>query len=211
MVDFTGFEGETARLRLRPYAESDLPAHVELYRREDVVRYIPFGVLDEQGRATAIKRSQKLLWEGDDDSVKLAAFDKETGRLVGDFVMMLRSVEHGNGEVGYVVHPDFHGRGFATEGAGAMLQLAFDELGMRRMVARLDTRNVASAKVLERLGMRLEAHLIKNEFFKGELGDEYDYALLAEEWVSNPTRSLISWKIVAPASESSRASGVHRP
>jgi RimJ/RimL family protein N-acetyltransferase len=205
-VDFTGFQGETDRLLIRPYTTTDLAAHLDLHSRPDVVRFIPWGVQDEAGSRAAIERSQKLVWEGDDDSVKLAGFEKETRRLVGDFVIMLRSVEHGNGEVGYVVHPDFQGRGFATEAAGAMLQLAFDELGMRRMIARLDPRNVASARVLERLGMRREAHLVKNEWFKGELADEYDYALLAEEWESSPTRSLISWKTVAPAPESNRAS-----
>ena len=87
-----------------------------------------------------------------------------------------------------------------------MLQLAFDELGMRRMIARIDARNTASARVLEKLGMRREAHLIQNELFKGEWTDEYDYALLADEWMSNPTRSLISWTTVAPAADSDRAS-----
>jgi len=205
-MDFTGFRGETARMLIRPYAATDLAAYLDLHSRADVVRYIPWDVLDEAGSAAAIERAQKLAWEGDDDAVKLAGFENGTGRLVGDFIIMLRSVEHGNGEVGYVVHPDFQGRGLATEGAAAMLQLAFDELGMRRMIARLDTRNIASVRVLERLGMRREAHLIKNEWFKGELGDEYDYALLADEWASNPTRSLISWKTVAPAAESRRAS-----
>ncbi len=205
-MDFSGFRGETARLRLRPYAATDLTAFLDLHSREEVVRYIPWGVLDEPACVAAIERSQRLGWESDGDAVKLAALDKESGRLAGELIIMLRSVEHGNGEVGYVLHPDFQGRGLATEGAGAMLQLAFEQLGMRRMIARLDTRNVSSVRVLDRLGMRREAHLVKNEWFKGELGDEYDYALLAEEWASRPTRSLISWTTVAPAEESSRAS-----
>jgi RimJ/RimL family protein N-acetyltransferase len=205
-VDFAGFQGETARLRVRPYAAEDLAEHLDLHSREDVVRYLPWDVRDEEACAAAIERSQKLVWADNGDSVNLGAFDKESGRLVGEFIIMLRSVEHGGGEVGYVVHPDFHGRGLAAEGASAMLQLAFDELRMHRMIARLDTRNVASVRVLERLGMRREAHLRQNEWFKGEWSDEYDYALLADEWASNPTRSLISWKTVAPAPANSRAS-----
>lgn len=205
-MDFTGFEGETERLRLRPYSVDDLAVHNDLHRRADVVRYLPWDVRDEAASVAAIKRSQELRWEKNDDSVNLAAFEKATGRHVGEFIIMLRALEHRGGEVGYVVHPDFAGKGYATEGAGAVLQLAFDELGMRRMIARIDARNEASARVLEKLGMRREAHLVQNELFKGEWTDEYDYALLADEWTSNPTRSLISWTTVAPAADSDRAS-----
>jgi len=205
-MDFSGFEGETERLRLRPYAQTDLPAHLDLHSREDVVRYLPWDVRNEKESAAAIERSRQLRWEHDDDSVNLAGFEKASGRLVGEFIIMLRAVDHRGGEVGYVVHPDFAGLGFATEGAGAMLQLAFDELGMHRMIARVDARNGGSGRVLEKLGFRREAHLVKNEWFKGEWGDEYDYALLEEEWASNPSRSLISWKTTAPDSASDRAS-----
>ena len=108
----------------------------------------------------------------------LAARDKETGRLVGDFVLILRSVDHLRGEVGYVLHPDFAGRGLATEGARHMLHIAFDLLGLRRVIGRIDARNVASARVLTKIGMRHEAHLVQNELFKGEWTDEDDFAML---------------------------------
>ena len=63
-----------------------------------------------------------------------------------------------------------------------MLRLAFAELGLHRVVGRLDARNTASAAVLERLGMRREAHLVDNEWVKGEWCSELDYAVLAQEW-----------------------------
>jgi RimJ/RimL family protein N-acetyltransferase len=63
-----------------------------------------------------------------------------------------------------------------------MLRLAFDDLALHRVIGRLDARNTASVAVLERLGMRREAHLVSNEYVKGEWCDEYDYALLADEW-----------------------------
>ncbi len=132
----------------------------------------------------------------------LAAFDADSGRLVGELVLFLRSREHRRGEVGYVLHPDFWGRGLATEGANALLEIAFDTLDLHRVIARLDARNAASAAVLERLGMRREAVLVEHTWFKGEWSTEADYAILQDEWVSRGTRSLISSKTMAPASSS---------
>ena len=63
-----------------------------------------------------------------------------------------------------------------------MLAFAFEELGLHRVVGRLEPRNAGSARVLEKLGMRREAHLVENEWVKGEWQSELIYALLAREW-----------------------------
>ncbi len=63
-----------------------------------------------------------------------------------------------------------------------MLRLGFEELGLRRIVGRCDARNDSSWRLMERLGIRREAHLIENEFVKGEWTDEFDYAMLDREW-----------------------------
>ena len=81
-----------------------------------------------------------------------------------------------------MLHPDFQRRGLATEGASHLLEIAFDTLDLHRVVARLDARNRASAAVLTRLGMRHEAHLVENQLFKGEWGDEDQFAILQREW-----------------------------
>ena len=69
-----------------------------------------------------------------------------------------------------------------TEACRALLPLAFDGLGLHRIIGRIDARNLASANVLRRLGMRQEALLVENEWFKGEWTDEIDFGLLAREW-----------------------------
>lgn len=182
MTDFTGFTAETERLRLRTYTDDDFDAFFDLHRREDVARYLPWHPRDEQAAREALARHQRLTVEVDDQGVTLAGFDKATERLVGDFVLILRSVEHRRGEVGYVLHPDFAGRGLATEGARVMLDIAFEKLGLRRVIGRIDARNQASARVLIKLGLRHEAHLVQNELFKGEWTDEDDFAILHDEW-----------------------------
>ena len=67
----------------------------------------------------------------------------------------------------------------------ALLGLAFDDLGLHRVIARVDARNDASARLARRLGMRQEAYLVRNEWFKDEWTDELDFALLEEEWAGH--------------------------
>jgi RimJ/RimL family protein N-acetyltransferase len=80
------------------------------------------------------------------------------------------------------VHPDHQGLGYATEMARPLLRIAFEDLGLHRVTGALDARNAASARVLEKLGMRREAHLVENAFVKGEWQSELIYAILATEW-----------------------------
>jgi RimJ/RimL family protein N-acetyltransferase len=118
----------------------------------------------------------------DDDSLSFAVELKATGEMVGDALLVLVSAEHRTGEIGYVFNPEYHGRGYATESAELLLRLAFEEFGMHRVIARLEPRNEASVRLLERLGMRREAHFVENELVKGEWQSELVYALLDREW-----------------------------
>jgi RimJ/RimL family protein N-acetyltransferase len=83
-----------------------------------------------------------------------------------------------------VFGPTHSGNGYATEASRALLDLAFGPLDWHRVVARIEARNTASAAVLERLGMRREAYLRENEWFKGGWSNEADYAVLASEWLN---------------------------
>ncbi|WP_306770606.1 GNAT family N-acetyltransferase [Pantoea sp. 18069] len=93
-------------------------------------------------------------------------------------------------EVGYIFHPDFACKGYATEAVGAMLGLGFEALDCHRIFARLDALNAGSVGVVERLRMRREAHLIQNDRFEGVWGDEYIYAMLMRLAFRTCLRSL---------------------
>jgi RimJ/RimL family protein N-acetyltransferase len=129
----------------------------------------------------ALKVSSTAL-EQEGDTLDLAAVLREDGRLVGDITLIWRSAAHRQAEVGFVFHPDHHGHGLATEAAAALLRLGFEELGLHRIYGRLDARNAASARVLEKLGMRREAHLVENEWVKAEWTDEAIHGMLDREW-----------------------------
>ena len=111
----------------------------------------------------------------------------ETGEPIGDVQLTWTSRQHRQGEIGYIVHPAHTGHGYATEAAALMLRLGFEELGLHRVEARLDARNLASARVLERLGMRREACLVQTRFVRGEWTDELVYAILQDEWRARTT------------------------
>ena len=174
---------ETERLLLRPFTTADLSALYAYQSRDDVTRYLLWDVRTEDQVREALEtkiRATAIVSEG--DFLALAVELKETGAVIGDFTLELFSREHGGGELGYIIHPDHHGRGYATEGGRAMLSIAFDELGLHRVIGRLEPRNAASARVLEKLGMRREAHFVENEYLKGEWQSEAVYAILDREW-----------------------------
>ena len=170
---------ETSRLRLRRFVAGDLEALHAIQSREEVTRWLYWSArsLDEVREMLA---SHMALSPA--SGVVLAVELEETGELIGHVNLSLGPPEHRQGEIGFVLDPRHQGRGYATEAAAALLALAFETYGLHRVTGRLEPRNAASARVLERLGMRREAHLIENEWVKGEWQSELIYAVLAREW-----------------------------
>ena len=93
-----------------------------------------------------------------------------------------RKVERAMAELGFSVHPDHHGQGLAREAAEAMLRVAFEDYGLHRVIGRCHAANDASSGLMRRLGMRQEAHFVRNEMIKGEWTDELVFAILRDEW-----------------------------
>ena len=178
----------TERLALRPLTTDDIDALLAYRGRADVCRYLPFEPMTADVlRARLAADLGRTELTDEKQGLTLGAERLDTGALIGDVVLFFQSREHAGGEIGYVFAPEVHGQGFATEACTAMLDLAFGPLGLRRVVARLDARNSDSARLAARLGMRLEAHFISNELFKGEWTDELVYAVLADEWQARRT------------------------
>jgi RimJ/RimL family protein N-acetyltransferase len=174
---------ETERLTLRAFRTEDVDAVHDTRSRPDVVRYLYGDVQTrEQVEITIAERLSQTSLAEDGDVLALAAERRADGRVIGDLTLALRSVHHGQVEIGFVFHPDAQGQGFAREGASALLEIAFGPVGAHRVYGRTDGRNDASAGLMRRLGMRQEAHFRHNELFKGEWGDELYFAILADEW-----------------------------
>ncbi len=177
----------TERLLLRAFVPGDLGAVRAMQTDEDVVRYLEWGPRSPEEIVESLrKKIAATAIHGQDDVLSLAAVLPDTGELVGDLVLHCVSEVDERGEIGFIVPPTHQGKGYATEAARTLLRIAFHEVGFRRVVGQVESRNVASARVLEKLGMRLEAHFVENVFVKGEWQDEMIYAILAREWWAAP-------------------------
>lgn len=148
-----------------------------------MARFLYWEARDLEGsREMLDQRVRRVALREEGDLLDLAVTLRESGQVIGQALLIWTSRQHEQGEIGYVLHPDYHGKGYAPEASREMLRLGFEELGLHRIVGRLDGRNTASARVLEKLGMRREAHLVENELVKGEWTDEVVYAMLGSEW-----------------------------
>jgi RimJ/RimL family protein N-acetyltransferase len=173
----------SARLRLRPLGSSDTQALLAYRSQQDVCRFVPFEPMDASDIAQKLSGGwSKRAIAAEGDALILGVELAATGQLIGDIMLAFKSAEHRGGEIGWMLHPDYGGQGYATEAAHATLHLAFDQLGLHRVIARVDARNAPSLRLAERLGMRREAYLVSNEWFKGAWSDEIDLAILEDDW-----------------------------
>ncbi|RKR93193.1 RimJ/RimL family protein N-acetyltransferase [Micromonospora pisi] len=176
---------KTGRLLLRPFEERDLADLHALTSDPEVVRYLYWEVHDEAGTRDALSRQMaqgELTGEG--QRLVLAVQLRATGQVIGQVVLKWVSVAHHQGELGFVFNRAFHGKGYAREAAEVGLRLGFEELGLHRVTAACDVLNEPSWRLMERLGMRREAHFVEDEIFKGQWGEQLIYAILAREWRS---------------------------
>jgi len=174
---------KTARLHLRPFEPGDLDDFYAYRSRPEVFRYLYEEPVSREECAELLAKlvsDDELTEEG--QRLALAVHLPEADRVIGGAVLKWRSEKDRQGEIGYSLNPDFQGHGYASEAAGTMLELGFKHLGLHRIVAECDPRNEPSWRLMERLGMRREAHFRQNEIFKGEWGDLFVYALLEEEY-----------------------------
>jgi RimJ/RimL family protein N-acetyltransferase len=182
----------TARLTLRPFEARDLDAFHAYASLPEVVRYMYWEPLDRRAAETklAIYRGRtRLRDEGDALTLAIELAEPAAPQVIGEVMLVWRSRVHRQGELGFACHPAYHGHGYVAEAANAMLDVAFDHLNLHRVYGRCDPRNVASNRLMTRLGMRREAHLVESEWVKGEWVDEHVYALLRHE--ARPTTGVV--------------------
>ncbi len=174
---------ETERLVLRPFDDGDLDALYAMQSDPESARWLYNDPLELGETKTSLARKisgSSLAAEG--QWLSAAVVLRATGEQVGAVSLLWASELHRSGELGFIFAREHQGRGYATEAARALLAFAFDELRLHRVIGRLEPRNIGSARVLEKLGMRREAHLVENEWIKGEWQSELVYALLDREW-----------------------------
>jgi RimJ/RimL family protein N-acetyltransferase len=176
---------ETDRLTLRPFSPGDFDDLYAYQSRPEVARFLHWEARDEaQVREAFRVQCGETRLEAEGDWLTFAVVWRQAGRVVGEVGLKLVSRGHRQGETGFVFNPDYQGKGLATEAVAAMLGLAFGGLGWHRVIGCCDARNLGSVRLMERLGMRREAHFAHSVMVKGEWADELVYAILGHEWAS---------------------------
>lgn len=171
----------TDRLLLREFAEDDWAAFHAIESLPEVARFQSFEPRTiAESRAYVLEASQSATEDPRltyDLAVVLVAED----RLIGRCGLGITDLDLREAMLWYTLHPDDWGRGYTTEAARAVVNFGFRELRLHRIWADCDPANVASWRVLEKLGMRREGHLRENAWIKGEWVDSLIYAILDHE------------------------------
>lgn len=173
----------TERLRLRPFRSGDLESFITYRSDPEVARYQSWDETYGMGDAEAFLASQEETAPGQPGKwLQLAMVDRATSVLCGDCAFQAVVDQPATAEVGITLAPWCQGRGLATEALAAVTTALFDRLGMHRVFAQVDDRNLPSSRLFERLGFRCEALLVEADWFKDSWTTLRLYSVLAREW-----------------------------
>ncbi|MFC1437053.1 GNAT family protein [Streptacidiphilus sp. N1-10] len=171
----------TARLRLRPFTDTDADALYALHSNTAVMRYWDSPPWSERSRADRfIATCGKMADEG--TGARLAIDRASDGAFIGWCCLTGWNPDYRSASLGYVLDDAVWGHGYATESARALLQWAFGTLDLNRVQAEADTRNAASGRVLEKLGFVREGTLREDCIVNGDVSDSWVFGLLRREW-----------------------------
>lgn len=179
------FEGiSTERLAIRLLDERDAAEFIRYRNLPEVFRYQAWlpGSLAEV-RDFCLRNSTEEPFRPS-IYTQFALTIKEDGELVGDVGVIL-SADGAQAELGFSLSPPFMGMGYAREAVYALLGYLFEEVRLHRVHASVDPDNVRSIRLLERLGFRLEGHLVKSYRMRGGWYDDCIFGMLEEEWDAN--------------------------
>lgn len=168
---------ETERLVLNSIDEQDWEQVFRLRSDEEMMRYIPRPKCKDREDAIKLIR---LIQAGNHkgDSVNWGIRYKDNPKLLGTVGFVRMYPEHNKGELGYMLDKDYFRQGIMQEAVKSVIEFGFDTLGLHRIEAVIDPRNLASEELLKKFGFRKEGHLKENFLFESEYLDSVYYALL---------------------------------
>lgn len=173
----------TDRLTMRKMLVSDYRDMFDYSKRPETSRYLLWSPHDSP------KFSKRYLTylQGqyrDENFYDFALEDNKTKKMIGTCGFTSFDLENNAAEVGYVLHPDFWGKGIAVEALSELMRFGFTELRLHRLVAKIIDENTASKRVAEKCGFRHEATHKDSMLIKGEYRTICEYAILAPEYLT---------------------------
>jgi ribosomal-protein-alanine N-acetyltransferase len=171
----------TARLRLRPFDHADANDLFALHSNAHVMRYWDAPPWSEHARSERFIAASRQMAE-EVTGTRLAVDRVSDAAFIGWCSLNRWNPDYRSASLGYCFDDAAWGLGYATEAARALLRWGFDALDLNRIQAETDTRNVASACVLEKLGFVREGTLREDCIVNGEVSDSWVYGLIRREW-----------------------------
>lgn len=174
---------QTDRLTLRTFERGDIEGLAAYHVLPSVQRYVFSRTRDaaQVAEALNIMRGHVSL-QRPGDTLTLAMVRKGDQQVIGHVSLHWSDATAGQGEVRFVINPSYSGQGYTNEAISTLLDLAFDHYRIHRIFIRCDGRNHHSIKLLQQMGMRLEAHYREHALFQGEWDEELHFAILDREW-----------------------------
>ncbi len=172
------------RLLIREFESADFDAIHSFAADPAVYRHMEWGPNTEADTHAFLERCREQRLESPRLFYERAIVLKETGQLIGSSGIRIRDVGHRNGDFGYTLDSRFWGKGYATEVARELVRFGFEDLKLHRIYATCRPENLASARVLEKCGLKLEGHLRENKFVRGVWVDSLLYALLEQDYAN---------------------------
>ncbi|MFE6489370.1 GNAT family N-acetyltransferase, partial [Streptomyces sp. NPDC057757] len=171
----------TARLRLRPFTDTDADSLFALHSNTHVMRYWDSPLWTDRARAERFIATCRTM--ADERTGARLAIDRASDRtFAGWCVLTDWNPDYRSASLGYCLTETMWGNGYATEAAHTLLQWAFDTHDLNRIQAETDTRNLASARVLEKLGFTREGTLRENCIVNGQVSDSWIFGLIRRQW-----------------------------
>jgi ribosomal-protein-alanine N-acetyltransferase len=176
---------DSQRLSVRLVTEGDLPALLEVNGDETATALLPYKTWRSLDDARAwYERMAGIQATG--LALQFVVVAKDSGNAIGTCLLFRFDEGSARVELGYVLGRAHWGRGLMREALAALLDQAFAGMGVRRVEAEVDPRNVASAGLLRRLGFSREGLLRQRWVTKGEANDVEMYGLLRSDWPPDP-------------------------
>lgn len=174
---------DTARLRLRALADADIPSLFAIFSNAEAMRYWSRGAMSDLAEAAELLAE---IERGAEEGALLqwGLARREDDVVIGTCTLYGFERAHRRAELGYILRRDHWGRGYAGEALTALLDYAFDVLGLHRIEADIDPRNAASIRSVEKLGFKFEGRLRERYHVGAEIQDSAIYGLLARQWSS---------------------------
>lgn len=172
---------ETARVRVRSVNGHDLPDLLVVNGDDEVTRYLPYATWATPADAQAwLARMQAAQASG--STLQWVVVDKASNAAIGACLLFQYDAASARAELGYVLGRPWWGKGLMQEALGALLDCGFGTLGLRRIEAEVDPRNLASGRLLKALGFTPEGILRQRWITKGVPCDVESFGLLRDEW-----------------------------